>query len=428
MTSNTIIQAAVAAVLATTSTAALGRADDHDHDHPSTPATAAPHEKGHDHGEKEEAHADEVTLTTAAIAQNGIKIAPAESRVLTASFLAPSRISFNAEATAHVGSVVSGRVIEIKVRVGDTVQKNDVLMAVESPELGQAQSEYLQKRTEAEIAESGVAPAKDAYTRAKQLFDESQGIAFSEVQKREVEQRAAAGNAASAKAALQAAENRLHLLGISQDAIKRLIDTGEINPRFDIHAPIAGQVIEREVTLGELVAPDKEKLLVISDTTSLWALAEVPEARLAEVGVGSKAEVQLAAMPGERIAGEVSLLSAEVDPTTRTARLRIVVDNAHGKLRPGMFARTLIQTGKSDAAAAIAVPEEAVQTVEGKVSVFVPVEGEENTFAPREVVVGRAVNGFLPVLSGLKSGESVVISGSFILKAELGKSEAGHEH
>lgn len=74
------------------------------------------------------------------------------------------------------------------------------------------------------------------------------------------------------------------------------------------------------------------------------------------------------------------------------------------------------------------MPEEAVQTVEGKPSVFVPVEGEENTFARREVVVGRAVNGYLPVLSGLKVGEQLVVSGTFILKAELGKSEAGHEH
>jgi cobalt-zinc-cadmium efflux system membrane fusion protein len=443
MTTHAIIHTAIAAMfVAAFSNISFG-ADEHDHTKPVTTATAKAetHDEHDDHADDAhddhaddahddhgDGHSDEVKIPEAAIAASGIKIGTASKRNLTASFVAPSRVAFNGEAMAHVGSVVSGRVVEIKVRVGDKIKKDDVLLVVESPELGKAQSDFLQRKTEKEIAESAVEPTKDAYQRAKQLFDESQGIAFSEVQRREVEYRAAVGNAASTKAAMLAAENGLHLLNVTQEQIKTLTETGEIHPRFEIRAPIDGQVIEREVTLGELVSPDKEKLLVVADTSTYWVLADVPEMRLADVIVGSKAEVQLAALPGERIAGEVSLISAEVDPNTRSARLRIVVENRDNQLRPGMFARSLIQAGKTDAPPILAIPEESVQTVEGGPSVFVLVEGEPNTFARRSVVVGRAVNGYVPVISGLKDGEQLVIAGTFILKAELGKSEAAHEH
>ena len=213
---------------------------------------------------------------------------------------------------------------------------------------------------------------------------------------------------------------------MSPENVKRLVDTGKVDPRFEVRSPIGGRIIDREVTIGEWVSPEKEKLLVIADNRSIWVLAEVPEARLATLGVGSKAEVQFAAIPDEHITGDVSLVSAEIDPTTRTARLRIVIANDDGKLRPGMFAHALIEPRARDIKASVAIPEDALQTVEGKPSVFVAVPGEANTFARREVVVGPEVNGYLPVLSGLAEGEQIVLAGSFILKAELGKGSA-HE-
>lgn len=400
-----------------------------DHDLPSSTTAHDDHAEDHhddEHDHSADAHADEVKLTEAAIRQSDIRLGAASLRPLTASFTAPARVSFNADAMAHVGSVVQGRVVEIKVRVGDRVAKDDVLLIVESPELGRAQSEFLQRRTEAEVAAATVAPAKDAFDRAKKLLEESQGISLSELQKRDVEYRAAVGAKATTEAAMQAAENELHLLGITQDEVKKLIDSREINPRYHVRASIPGQVIEREVTLGELVSPDKEKLMVLADTTVYWVLADVPEARLGEIGIGSKAEVFVAAMPGAKIEGEVSLVAAEVDPNTRAGRVRIVVDNANGRLKPGMFARVVLFAEGGDAV--LAIPEEAVQTIEDKPSVFVPVAGEPNTFARREVVVGRPISGYLPVLSGLKQDESIVVNGTFILKAELGKSEASHAH
>ena len=402
----------------------------HDHDHDHAPAASKP-EKGHgakEHGD-DNGHADEVKLTADAIRQWKIRVEPTTKRVVTATFTAPARVAFNTEAMAHVGSAVQGRATEIKVRVGDIVKKGDELLVVESPSLGEAQSDFLQKRTAVAVAASAVEPARDAAERARKLYDQNQGIALGEVQKRQAEFKAAQGAQQTAEAAATAAENKLHLLGMDQKTIGLLISSKEINPRYVIRAPIAGQVIEREVTLGELVAPEKEALMVLADTGTLWVIADVPEARLRDVAVGAAAHVRIAAVDDEAVSGNLSFIAPSLDPNTRTAQVRIEVKNDHGKLKPGMFATAVLASCREAAGQLVlAVPDEAVQTVEGGPAVFVPVEGEPNTFAKRAVGVGPAVGGMVPITSGLKEGEPVVVSGSFLLKAELRKGEAAHEH
>jgi cobalt-zinc-cadmium efflux system membrane fusion protein len=215
---------------------------------------------------------------------------------------------------------------------------------------------------------------------------------------------------------------------MTQTQVMVLARTGEVNPRFTIRAPLPGTVIEREVTLGELVSPDKEALLVLADTSTYWVLADVPEAQLAEIEIGAKATIELAAIKADPLNGVVSAIAPALDPETRSARVRIEVSNVGTVLRPGMFSRVAIETEAKDAPPVLAIPEEAVQTVEGEPAVFVPVEDEPNTFAKRPVRVGQPVGSMVPVLDGLKPDEQLVVSGSFILKAELGKSEAAHEH
>jgi cobalt-zinc-cadmium efflux system membrane fusion protein len=409
---------------------ACGQEKDHDHDHDhDKPIAATKPDIGHaGHGD-DHGHVDEVKLTAEAIRQWNIRVEPAKKRVLAATFIAPARVAFNAEAMAHVGSLVPGRVVEIKVRVGDVVKKSDELLVIESTELGQAQSEYLQRRTDLAVVLSTVEPAKHAYERAKKLYDQSQGISLGEVQKREAEMKAAEGHALTAKAAAVAALNRLLLRGMTKDEVKELEDKGMLNPKLSVRAPIAGRVIEREVTLGELVSPEKEKLMVLAGVENVWVLADVSESRLPQVMLGSPAQVQLAALPGQRFEGKVSHVAPALNPDTRTGSVRIEVANPDDKLRPGMFASVMLTASTAGGGEAVlAVPDEAVQTVEGAPAVFVPVEGEANTFAKRTVTVGKPAGGMVPVLSGLKEGEPVVVSGTFILKAELGKSEASHEH
>ncbi len=397
---------------------------------------------GHDHGHgEEEAHVDEVKLTSAAIKGYGIKDEPAQLWVLKPTVVTAARIAFNTEAMAHVGSPLRGRAVEIKVRLGDLVTAGQELVILESPELGEAQADYLQKKTAVLTAGPAVELSKIAWERAKGLFEQSQGISLTEVQRREAEYKAAIANVKAAEAAAMASENRLHLLGMKQDEVATLASTSEIAPRHAIKAAIDGQVVQREVTLGELVGPDRDSFMILADTRSFWVLAEVPEAKLAGIAVGATAWITIGSATDQtdggvapKFEGTVSFIAPLVDPTTRTAQVRIDVpaslDNGL-TLKPGMFAQAEIvasMPGGVDPAPVIAVPDEAIQTVEGGPAVFVPVADEPNTFAKRSVTVGQPVGGLVPIYSGLVEGERFVVTGTFILKAELGKGSAAHEH
>jgi len=405
------------------------------HDHGKPPAKDQHTEgDGHDHSTGESAHVDEVKLTPEAVERYGVKVADAQLWILKPTFVAPARVGFNIEAMAHVGSLVRGRAVEIAVRLGDRVNMGDPLVVVESPELGQAQADFLLKRTAAETAVPQADLAKAAWDRAKGLLDQSQGISLTEVQKREAEYKAAVANVKAAEAAALAAENGLHLLGMDQEAVNILIATGEIAPRYTIRAAIGGQVVQREITLGELVNPDRESLMVLADTSTLWVLADVPEARLPSISQGSQAWITVGSDASSKYEGIVAFIAPVVDPTTRTAQVRIEVPRAalgNGAMRPGMFAQAEIvaaEAGGAEPTPLIAVPQEAVQTVEGGPAVFVPVAGEPNTFQKRALRIGPTVGGLVPILAGLVEGEKYVEAGSFILKAELGKGSAAHEH
>jgi cobalt-zinc-cadmium efflux system membrane fusion protein len=235
----------------------------------------------------------------------------------------------------------------------------------------------------------------------------------------------------SAQAEAVAAENHLHLLGMTQEQVEALAASGEVNPRLTIVAPIAGEVVQREVTLGELVSPDREALLVLADMTTLWVLAEVPDARMPEIALGATAWINAGSLDPHRHQGEVSYIAPAVDPRTRTVSVRVVVECEDRSLKSGNFVQVEIVGVNSSGAEpqpVIAVPEQAIQTVEGGPAVFVPVRGEPNTFAKRPVTIGKAIGGLVPVYSGLVEGEQFVAAGSFILKAELGKSTAEHSH
>jgi cobalt-zinc-cadmium efflux system membrane fusion protein len=392
-------------------------------------------EDGHAHGAAGEAeHADEVMLTSDAIARYGIKTQAAQLWVLRPTITAPARVGFNTEAMAHVGSPLRGRIAEVNVRVGDPVKTGQELAVIESPELGEAQADFLQRRVAVQTAGPAVDLSKVAWERAQGLYEKSQGISLTEVQRREAEHKVSIAALKAAESARTAAANRLHLLGMNHEAIEALATTGEVVPRYAIRAAIDGVVVQREVTLGELVGPDREYLMVLADATKLWVLADVPEAKLLRIHAGAKAWISVGSLSeagSKRFEGAVAFISPFVDPTTRTAQVRIEVPMAELGLRPGMFAQAEIvemDPGEPSPAPVVAVPEDAIQTVEGGPSLFVPVDGEPNTYAKRAVTIGRAVGGLVPVFSGLVEGELFVSEGTFILKADLGKGAAAHEH
>ncbi|BAM05409.1 efflux RND transporter periplasmic adaptor subunit [Phycisphaera mikurensis] len=417
--------------------------DDHGaedgHDHGAAPEAAGSghaEDDGHGHGsggegEAEGAHADEVRLTEEAVAAYGIRTAPVERRPLEGVVSAPARVGFNEEAMAHVAALLPGRVDTLHAKLGQQVAAGDVLIEVRSPELGRLQADYFSARSAVEAARPAVEIARDNAERARTLLENAGGITQTAVQEREATLAQAQRELTAAEAEVSAAENTLRLNGVSEDTIAEIANTQKVSPVFQVLAPIAGEVVEREVTPGELVGPGMGggdgPLLVLADLSTVWVGVDVAEARLGRIGVGSVASLTVPALDGRRVEGEVTYVDPRVDAGSRTARLRVEVDNPDGVLRPGMFARA--EVGPKEPGRGVpALPVDAVMTVEGEDSVFVPVEGEKNTFARRAVAVGPRVGGFVPLVRGLEEGDEVVISGGFILKADLGKAGAEHAH
>lgn len=371
----------------------------------------------HDEGEK-------VKLTAEAVQKYGLRIGKVKRHVLVPTFVVPGRVAFNAESMARMGSAVPGRVVEIKVKRGDAVQKGDELLIVESTDLGEAQSDYLQKKTTLTAAITAVDPTKMSYERAKGLYEQSGGVSLAELQKREADYRAAQAVKETAEGALLAAARKLSLLGMSGEAVDAMAKSQQVMPRYSVRSPLSGRVTERDVTLGQFVTPDKDMLVQVADLSTLWVLADVPEMRLADVSVGFAVRVTVPGAVGTAMKGVVSFIPSSVDTTTRAAQVRVEVKNAESTLKAGMFAQVEIEvtSDKDKAIEVIAVPEEAIQMINGQTCVFVEDDDEENAFIKRPVAIGQEVNGLVPIFSGLNEKEEVVKSGGFFLKAEFAKS------
>lgn len=395
---------------------------------------SAAYAQSHDHDEDDhhDDHGEEgvVEIHPSAAEAFGVRVEPATRRTLAPTFTAPARLAFNSEQMAHIGSAVVGRVAEMPVRLGDVAAAGDALLVLESPELGAAQSEYLQSRAIAAAAAPLVDLARSSYERGRKLYEETQGISLTEVQSRMADLQSAESALLNARAAMMGAANRLMLLGMSPEEIESMAASGEISPRVTLRAPIGGRVVRRDVTLGELVRPEQDALMVVANTRVLWAIVDVPETRLGAVGVGSVARLRFAAYPGEVFEGPVQYIGADLNEATRTARVRVEVENPDGRLRPGMFAQTELSAGPAPGGATplLAVPDAAVQTIEGRTVVFVRDSERYDLYEARPVMVGEPVGGMRPVFEGLTEGEPVVVASSFILKAQLGKSSARHEH
>lgn len=202
-----------------------------------------------------------------------------------------------------------------------------------------------------------------------------------------------------------------------------LVESPELlGKALELKASIDGVIIERAATAGELV--DKSKVIyTISDPTQLWAIAEVKERDIAAVKLGQEAAFTTLAFPEEKFHGKVVLIGNQVETGSRTLEVRIAVDNADGRLKPGMFADVEIVTTILDNV--LLIPDSALETDGENQIVFVALDGSK--FEKRVVKLGLEQSGRVQILDGVKAGESIVTTGGFILKSEMLKGQLGEE-
>lgn len=340
----------------------------------------------------------------------GIATAAVEERAEGAPIQATATIEPAADRQARIGSRISGRVTALRAKVGDRVRAGQSLATIDSPELGRARADYV-----AALAVANV--ARETAEREKTLFEKNISA--------EREWREADAQAIKARAEKEAAENRLHALGVTDAELpddKRA--DRHLGSTMALTTPIGGLVVEAAATLGQIVEP-QDVLFIVMDLRSVWLQVDVYEQDLPQVRAAQRATVRLKGAPGEDFAGLVENVGAIVDPKSRTVKVRVVLDNPRGVLRPGMFASVTIEGTSGEKRRGLYVPSAAVQRLGGEHVVFVA--RSESSFEPRRVDVARNGAEWTEIARGLEAGERIVTKGSFALKSELKKGELGGE-
>ena len=340
-----------------------------------------------------------VTLNPELIARAGIKTAPAETGTTTASLRMPGVVQPNAYKEVAVTSLVSGRVVQVRSELGQRVAAGDTLATLYSPEMADAQTAFIVARAD-QVAHA------QRQTRTQRL------AAIGAVSREEVETLEA--ERALHDAAVEKARARLALLGIPEERAQRLAGPQDVLTTTDIRAPLAGVVISRTANPGLNVDPSTP-LFTIVDLSTVWVIADLYERDFAKVSVGSPATVTSAAYPALRLQGRVSYIDSQVQPETRTAKLRVEVPNTSGQLRFGMYVD--VQAGES-VRPGLFVPAAAVQMVGVRPVVYVESQEQPGRFMERSIEVGAESGDRVPVLAGLEPGERVVTEGVFFLRAE----------
>lgn len=310
------------------------------------------------------------------------------------------RVLPNENRLAHLSARVPGRIVTVYVNLGDRVKSGDRLLLLDSPAFGEAQLEYRKTRTAARVTQK-------ALERARALFDRG-AIGAGEYQRREADYE-------NARAELHEAEEKLHLLGMSEKEIQRLgagpLPHAEVAQVF-LRAPFSGEVVERNATVGEVVDPNK-MLFAVADLSTVWVRADFPEQQVGRLQTGLGVEVRVSAYPDTVFRGVVTYVGAMVDPATRTVMARSDIPNPDRRLRPEMFAEVTLVTPEQSV---LAVPRAAVQQVGSRTMVFV-VRGARR-FEPHEVKIGESSKDYVEVKDGVKEGDEVVTQGSYALKSE----------
>jgi cobalt-zinc-cadmium efflux system membrane fusion protein len=365
-------------------------------------AEAQEHEHEHEH---EEAHGKEaagaaslVKVDEAQSGAAGIAVAPAGPATLQSGRDFQGEIRFDEDRTAHVVPRLAGVAERVTARLGERVARGQVLAVIASPDVSERRSEIL-------LAQRRVEAARASFERERKLWQDRISAEQDYLQ--------AQTALREADIALANAREKLHAVGVTRTA-------SALN-RFDVSSPFAGTVVEKHLTLGEAVKEDSS-IFTISNLDAVWAEFAVGPRDLEAVRVGQKVVVSSTSSQRE-VQGTVSYVGALLGEQTRTARARVALANPQGAWRPGLF--VTVRVLGDDERVAVAVPAEAVQTIDGQATVFKSVPGG---FRATPVRTGRSDGRNVEIAGGLQAGEPVATRNAFVLKAEQGKGSASHAH
>lgn len=417
-------------------------------------------ESEHKEGPKESEEGQEVKLDPETLESAGIEIETATQRPAVALLKVTGTVEADPQQTQQVSPLVGGRVERVYVAIGDRVEAGQPLATIMSSEIVESYGKLREAQTRVELAgknldrikrsenrvnilqakakldeaeatlkrtrrliELGAGAGKDliaaetAYKTAQADYDFQRNIPLN----REIQEAEAALKTAQIEALQQ--RQSLEALGVNIGNASAEARTVALVP---LRAPLSGIVSERLIAPGAGIQAG-QPIFTISNISSVWITANVPEQQMSMIRMGGAAEVRSATL-SEKIYARVTYIDPQINEDTRTARVRLAVPNPGERLRAGMFAEVGFQTSTGEITGEeLVVPTAAIQRIGDKTVVFVPEEGEPGLFKVREVETDGEVEGYTRILGGLELGEKVVTKGSFTLKTQLQKGEIGDD-
>ncbi len=310
------------------------------------------------------------------------------------------KVSYGEDRYSKVSSALVGRVQKIHGQLGDFVKAGELLVAIESPEIASAYSEFIKEHSDLSYAHRSYGLAKDLY--------EIKALPQKDLKQAE-------NDFVKAKAEFRRAREKLLALQVSKEELDKPIADQTITSTYQIRSPLSGTIVDRAVTPGQSVSGDPNQVLfTVADLNTVQVIADVYDRDLGLVKIKQHATVTVEAYPETAFPATISSIGDVVDQTTRTIKIRAVVNNSDRKLKPGMFARLNVKLSESRPYPLI--PQEAVLEIDGNMYVYVA--NGENHYIKRPIKTGLPSSGHMSVLSGLEPGEKIVIKGAVLLKGQ----------
>jgi cobalt-zinc-cadmium efflux system membrane fusion protein len=346
-----------------------------------------------------------------------LTIEPVTERAFRAEHVTEGKITVDEDRSTPVFSPYAGRVTKLLARPGDQVTQGQALFVIEAAENVQAQNDYIAAMTGLNKAKSALDLAQLQEKRAKDLF-EGKAVPLKDFQQAQATLIQAQNDQRSAETALEAARNKLRILGLTDDDVATFRQKGRINPETTIFSPIAGTVVQRKIGPGQYIgAGASDPVFVIGDLSTVWLTAFVRETEASLVSVEQEITFHLLALPDRVLTGRINYVAAAIDPATRRLLVRATVDNKDGQLKPEMFATVTIYAAGDQPS--VGVPKQALIYEGDQVRVWVA--HDDKSIELRQIKTGLTNGNLVEVKGNLKPGERIITKGSlFIDRAASG--------
>jgi len=351
-----------------------------------------------------------LVLSPEQVRHGGVRWGLPASTDMASTLELPARLAPDEDRTASLGAPAQGRVLSVAVQPGDRVVRGQVLVGLQSADASTARADYQKAAADLASRRAAATYARTARERAERLLA-IKAVARQDVERAQADDELARSALAQAQAELDRARSAVARLGVSA-----------ADGSMSLRSTVTGVVLSRQAMPGTVVEPGAA-LVTVSDLGSLWLEIAASDRAAAVLRPGSRVRFAVPALPGDTFEASVKSVGGSLDPATRALPVRAVVANGHGRLRPEMFATAWVDVGERRGA--LRVPEDAVQLLDGKPTVFVArPDGKGGAHVTRRAVTtGATTGGQTLVFGGVGPGEHVVLAGAFAVKSEFARSQ-----